>query len=96
MRIANVSNTLPEWPAFHRDEDGVETLVKLSRYYGQYPGFVMSGGGNTSFKPADKLHVKASGTQLATIERGGFVVLDRARLARLADTQLPADPTQRE
>ena len=86
----------PEWPVFNAAEDGVDTLVKLSRYYGQCPGFVIAGGGNTSFKTAEKLYVKASGTQLATIDRDGFVILDRGLLGRLADTQLPVDPVQRE
>jgi len=88
--------TTPTWPAFNRTEDGLDTLVKLSRHYGQTPGFVIAGGGNTSYKTAGKLFVKASGTQLSTITRDGFVVLDRAQLAALADTRLPADPTARE
>ncbi len=86
----------PEWPVFLKNDDGVDTLVKLSRYYGQCPGFVIAGGGNTSFKTPEKLYVKASGTQLATIEREGFVIMDRPALANLADTQLPTDPVQRE
>lgn len=91
-----MSTQNPVWPEFSKQEDGVDSLVKLSQYYGQCPGFVIAGGGNTSFKTADKLYVKASGTQLATISRDGFVVMDRAALAKLAETQLPADPVQRE
>jgi rhamnose utilization protein RhaD (predicted bifunctional aldolase and dehydrogenase)/NAD(P)-dependent dehydrogenase (short-subunit alcohol dehydrogenase family) len=96
MRNPNVAQSNPEWPVFKTSDDGVDVLVKLSRYYGQCPGFVIAGGGNTSFKTADKLYVKASGSQLATIERDGFAVLDRAALGRLGDTELPADPAQRE
>ncbi len=91
-----MTQTLPQWPTFSPHQDGVDSLVKLSRYYGQAPGFVIAGGGNTSYKTADKLYVKASGTQLATINREGFVILDRAQLTTLADTELPADPEARE
>lgn len=94
--MSNPPSPMPVWPTFARNEDGVDTLVKLSRYYGQCPGFVIAGGGNTSFKTADKLYVKASGTQLATIERDGFVVMDRGLLAKLADTQLPEERVERE
>ncbi|HVT80596.1 MAG TPA: class II aldolase/adducin family protein, partial [Phycisphaerae bacterium] len=86
----------PTWPEFTKSDDGLEALVKLSRYYGQCPGFVIAGGGNTSFKSEDKLYVKASGTQLATIERDGFVIMDRPALQKLADSQLSTDPQQRE
>jgi rhamnose utilization protein RhaD (predicted bifunctional aldolase and dehydrogenase)/NAD(P)-dependent dehydrogenase (short-subunit alcohol dehydrogenase family) len=86
----------PQWPSFSAQEDALDTLVKLSRYYGQCPGFVIAGGGNTSCKADDTLFVKASGTQLATISRDGFVGLDRRKLQDLADTQLASDPQQRE
>jgi rhamnose utilization protein RhaD (predicted bifunctional aldolase and dehydrogenase)/NAD(P)-dependent dehydrogenase (short-subunit alcohol dehydrogenase family) len=87
---------MPEWPTFTKNDTDLETLVKLSRYYGECPGFVIAGGGNTSVKCGDKLYVKASGSQLATITGEGFVVLDRPKLQALANTQLPADPQARE
>jgi len=95
--VANASTAdAPGWPTFSVNEDGVDVLVKLSHYYGQCPGFVIAGGGNTSYKTADKLYVKASGAPLASITREGFVVLDRPKLQHLCETQLPADPQERE
>ncbi len=45
----------------------IEDLIAISRKYGADSRFVIAGGGNTSFKTADKLWVKASGHALATI-----------------------------
>jgi rhamnose utilization protein RhaD (predicted bifunctional aldolase and dehydrogenase) len=86
----------PAWPGFTPGEDPLDVIVKLSRYYGSLPGFVLAGGGNTSIKDSTTLHVKASGVPLATIERDGFVALDRARLQALAQTECSTDPATRE
>ena len=45
----------------------IEALIAISRKYGADDRFVIAGGGNTSFKTADRLWVKASGHALATI-----------------------------
>jgi NAD(P)-dependent dehydrogenase (short-subunit alcohol dehydrogenase family)/rhamnose utilization protein RhaD (predicted bifunctional aldolase and dehydrogenase) len=71
-------------------------LVALSRHFGSDPDYVLGGGGNTSFKTADRLFIKGSGTALAGIDEGGFVRLDRARLASLWERKFPADPHARE
>lgn len=71
----------------------MEQLVQLSRYYGSDPDFVLAGGGNTSYKTADRLFVKASGTTLAQITAQGFVEQDRAMLMALVDT---FDPHEEE
>lgn len=86
----------PPWPAFTPGEEPLDALVKLSRYYGNLPGFVIAGGGNTSVKDGATLHVKASGVPLATIERDGFVALDRARLHVLSETEFSPEPATRE
>ena len=46
----------------------IDALVAVSRKYGSDPRFVIAGGGNTSYKTADRLWVKASGFAMATIE----------------------------
>ena len=53
----------------------IEKLVEVSRRYGSDDRFVIAGGGNTSFKTAEKLWVKASVHALATIGEEGFAVL---------------------
>ena len=71
-------------------------LVGISRFYGANNDFVIAGGGNTSFKDGSRLWVKASGTSLATIDEDGFVVMDRRKLAAMAEKQYSSDPTERE
>jgi hypothetical protein len=63
-------------------------LVKLSRFYGSDPEFVLAGGGNTSVKVGDRLFVKGSGHALATIPAEGFVEMDRKQLAALLNSTL--------
>ena len=84
------------WPNFSAGEDPVETLIKLSRFYGCDPAFVLAGGGNTSVKIGERLYVKASGTALATIDRSGFVILDRQKLNEIADADFGTEVESRE
>lgn len=74
----------------------VQELIDVSQYFGQDTRFVIAGGGNTSYKNAEKIWVKASGSALATITEDGFAVLDRARLAVLSSKTYSADAAQRE
>ena len=68
----------------HRqDTASLEQLAVLSRLYGANPDYVIAGGGNTSFKNETTLWVKGSGVSLAEITPGGFVAMDRAKLAAL-------------
>jgi len=71
-------------------------LIQLSRRYGSDSAFVLAGGGNTSYKSADRLWVKASGHALATIDETGFVELDRNKLDAMMAADWPADATARE
>lgn len=71
-------------------------LCKVSNFYGADDEFVIAGGGNTSVKTADRLWVKASGTELATITPEGFVQLERAPLAELLVSELPEESGPRE
>ena len=84
------------WPTFAAGEDPVETLIKLSRFYGTDPSFVLAGGGNTSVKVGERMYVKSSGIPLATIDRSGFVVLDRAKLSALAEADFDTEVESRE
>lgn len=71
-------------------------LVGLSRRYGGDPAWVLAGGGNTSWKDASTLWVKASGTALATIDAAGFCAMDRGRLDAIWSRSYPADVEARE
>ena len=73
----------------------MESLVKLSRFYGADEEFIIAGGGNTSVKVGDKLLVKASGYALATVTGEGFVALDRGKLDALIEADLGDDPAER-
>ncbi|MGA2497633.1 MAG: SDR family NAD(P)-dependent oxidoreductase [Tepidisphaeraceae bacterium] len=74
----------------------MDVLVKLSRFYGADPEFVIAGGGNTSAKVGDRLFVKGSGHALATIPVDGFVEMDRNKLEALLNSTLSTDRTKRE
>ena len=74
----------------------IDNLIAVSRKYGADNRFVIAGGGNTSYKDATHLWVKASGHALATIDEEGFAVMDRARLDAMATKTYPADATERE
>jgi rhamnose utilization protein RhaD (predicted bifunctional aldolase and dehydrogenase) len=52
--------------------DDLELRVYTSRLLGSRSDLVLHGGGNTSVKIEDKLYVKGSGWDLATIEKEGF------------------------
>ena len=74
----------------------IESLVAISRKYGSDPRFVIAGGGNTSYKNAEKLWVKASGHALATITEDGFAVLDRPLLDPMKKKKYSSDTAERE
>ncbi|MEI6753759.1 MAG: SDR family NAD(P)-dependent oxidoreductase [Paludibacter sp.] len=71
-------------------------LISISQFYGRDSRFVIAGGGNTSYKNAEKLWVKASGSSLATITEEGFAVLDRAKLNLMSDKVYSANAVERE
>ena len=71
-------------------------LAAMSNKYGADPAYVLAGGGNTSFKSADRLWIKDSGTSLATIRPEDFVVMDRRDLANMWTASYPAEEAARE
>ena len=85
-----------QWPAFSASDTPMDALVKLSRFYGSDPEFVLAGGGNTSVKVGDRLFVKGSGYALATIPPEGFVEMDRKQLAALLHSTLSEERMRRE
>ena len=75
---------------------GVSDLISISQFYGRDSRFVIAGGGNTSYKNAEKLWVKASGSSLATITEDGFAVLDRAKLNLMSEKTYSNVAAERE
>jgi len=74
----------------------IQQLIEISQFYGRDSRFVIAGGGNTSYKNAEKLWVKASGSSLATITEDGFAVLDRAKLNIMSDKVYSTNAAERE
>lgn len=74
----------------------IEQLIEISRFYGADSRFVIAGGGNTSYKNAEKIWVKASGSSLATITEDGFAILDRSLLNPMSEKQYSQNATERE
>ncbi len=83
-------------PTFSSTDTAMDILVKISRFYGSDPDFILAGGGNTSVKTDDRLFVKGSGSPLATIQPGGFVEMDRKALQGVLERDLATDVDQRE
>ncbi|MDR2305563.1 MAG: class II aldolase/adducin family protein [Treponema sp.] len=75
---------------------GVQELAEISRYYGANPGYVIAGGGNTSFKDEGTLYIKGSGASLAHMEPAQFVRMDRSKLGAVWEKDYPEDPEKRE
>lgn len=71
-------------------------LAAMSNKYGANPEYVLAGGGNTSFKSAEHLWIKGSGTALATIKPEDFVVLERSLLNEMWTADYPAEEAARE
>ncbi len=74
----------------------LQELIRISRFFGSDPSFVISGGGNTSYKNEEKIWIKASGISLATIDENGFVSLSREKLKLISGKQYSVDPLLRE
>ena len=74
----------------------IQQLIEISQFYGRDSRFVIAGGGNTSYKNAEKIWVKASGSSLATITEDGFAVLDRTKLNLMSDKVYSANAAERE
>ena len=74
----------------------IQDLISISQFYGQDSRFVIAGGGNTSYKNAGKLWIKASGSSLATITEEGFAVLDRDKLNLLSERIYSTNSAERE
>jgi rhamnose utilization protein RhaD (predicted bifunctional aldolase and dehydrogenase)/NAD(P)-dependent dehydrogenase (short-subunit alcohol dehydrogenase family) len=85
-----------QWPVFAASDTPLEVLLKLSRFYGSDPEFVIAGGGNTSVKIDDRLFVKGSGHALATMPLEGFVEMDRGQLEALLNSTLSDKRMKRE
>jgi rhamnose utilization protein RhaD (predicted bifunctional aldolase and dehydrogenase) len=77
-------------------DKNIEQLVNTSRYYGQNPDFVIAGGGNTSFKDAERIWIKASGVSMSDIDENGFVCLDRKKLEVVSQKQYSHEASARE
>ena len=74
----------------------IKDLIVISQFYGRDNRFVIAGGGNTSYKNADKLWVKASGSSLANISEDGFALMDRAKLNLMSDRIYSSNAAERE
>jgi len=88
------------WDPDVRFADPLEELVYVTRLVGADPTLVLHGGGNSSIeteeedvhgRPVPVLLVKASGWDMATIERAGFTALRREPVRRLVELEELSD-----
>jgi len=61
----------------------LESLIKYSRIIGHDFSLIQGAGGNTSLKNGGRLWVKASGFELGSIDKAGFIEVDRYKLIKL-------------
>lgn len=73
-----------------------QELIAISRKYGSDSEYVLAGGGNTSCKENGIMAVKASGSELATIDADGFVKLDLEQLHLIRTKRYPDNNKERE
>lgn len=74
----------------------IKELIDISRLYGQNKDYVIAGGGNTSYKDAVTIWIKASGQSLAELSEDGLVALSREKLRIISIKKYPDDPMERE
>jgi len=74
----------------------LEQLATLSRLFGRNKDFTIGGGGNTSFKTAERIWVKPSGVFLGQIKATEFAELDRARTRQIMFNSYSSIPAERE
>jgi len=74
----------------------LNNLVEMSNRYGADEEFVILGGGNTSYKDANVMYVKGSGTPLATIAADEFVAMDLQLLLDTLTHEYPAEMSAHE
>jgi len=77
-------------------ELNMKELISLSHKYGADSDYVLAGGGNTSWKSDELMAVKASGTELGSITKDGFVTLSMEKLRTIRATQYPDNREERE
>lgn len=71
-------------------------LLEMSHKYGSDAEFVLAGGGNTSYKNAEYLYVKGSGSSLATIKPEQFVKMERSALDSMWSKEYSQVEAERE
>ncbi len=74
----------------------IADLIDISRFYGTNKNYTLGGGGNTSYKDENFIHVKASGFSLSTITEDGFAVLDRNTLSKIMNKNYSSEIQIRE
>ena len=77
-------------------EKALKELMDVSHLYGRNKAYVIAGGGNTSYKNAEMLWIKASGVYLDTIDENGFVALSREKLKVISEKSYSEDSSLRE
>jgi len=95
-KMNNIENNNSSTTPPSRGRGVIQDLITISQFYGRDSRFVIAGGGNTSYKNAEKIWVKASGSSLAAITEEGFAVLDRAKLNLMSDKVYSANAAERE
>jgi len=74
----------------------IKALLDISHLYAKKNGYVIAGGGNTSYKNDSHLWIKASGTPLAKLTEDGLICLSRQCLRKIYTNTYSSDVNTRE
>lgn len=74
----------------------IKDLIEISGFYGRDKEYVIAGGGNTSYKDAETIWIKASGQSLAELSEEGLVALNREKIRLISIKKYSDDPNERE
>jgi len=74
----------------------LEIIASLSRLLGSKKGYVLAGGGNTSWKDERYLHIKPSGVALANLAHDDFVKMDRQLIRSCIEKTAALNGNERE
>lgn len=77
-------------------QDRLENIASLSRHYGVNPDYVFLGGGNCSAKDDERLYVKPSGCQLATLQPNQLLPMSRSMLQQIFALPLTLSEAERD
>ncbi len=74
----------------------IKDLIDITGFYGKNKDYILAGGGNTSYKDAETIYIKASGFYMDNIKEDHFVGLNRKKAQKIMTKEYSRDSIKRE